>query len=354
MTESDVEEYSDIGIKDKGERMEGKDGIDRMVLEHLLFHKAVGEGGIRVEKYLEILREVNEGEHLSMEDSRDRTAAMIFHLVLSEGFNPWDIDLKRFAALYLERMGEELDFITAGRLMHMAYRILKLQSKELLYSLLEPEEDYEDSMDIEEWMEDDDSYNYTTRVVESPEPPIEERIIRKGKRRVTLFELVEAFRTAEEEAKRMKEHNLRMKEERKRQEALRRRNRKRVGERLHEEDYREDIKRVYEVLTALGKRHLTFQELTRISPVDNVSTFISLLFLSFNEKLVIYQENFPEGEIHIEMPIISDILTEKSPNMNMEKMMDRKKGDVELPGISAHAHNYSDSISPQELNFIHR
>ncbi len=355
MTESDVEGYSEIALKNEKDNEEGKEEeeelIDRMVLEHLLFHKAVGEGGIHVGKYLEILREVKEGEHLSMDDPRDRTAAMIFELVLEEGFNPWDIDLKKFARLYLKRMKEELNFITAGRLMLMAYRILRLQSTDLLESLLEQEDDYDESMGIEDWMEDDASYAYTTRVVQSPQPPIEERVTHKGNRRVTLYELVEAFRGAEDEAERMREHNLIMREERRRQEALRKKNRKRVGQRVHDEDYREDIRKVHEVLTKLGRERCTFHELVEVSPVDEVTTFITLLFLNFDEKIRIYQENFPKGEIHIEMPVAPELVEGTLPPIKHTEEL--PEGAVQVENLGVTAHPVGDAGHPQGLDFIH-
>ncbi len=288
------------------------EGIDVAVLEHLLFHHAIGEGGIHIDKYLGILKGITDGEHLSMEDPGDRTAALVFELVIKEGFDPWDIDLKRFAILYMKRMKhsvrkdsikEDLDFITAGRLIFMAFRILRLRSNELLESLSEPDEDdYDDYMELEPWMEDDASYAYTKRVIEMKNPPVEETVTHRGDRRITLFELVEAFNEATDEAEGIREHNLRMKEERRRQYRLRRRDRKSVGQKVHNEDYEEDINRVYSILSGLDGGLIAFRQLVQVSPIDDICTFIALLFLNFDEKVDVWQEDFPRGEIYVRMP----------------------------------------------------
>lgn len=276
--------------------------IDMEVLNHLLFHKAIGEGGINIDKYLGILRGMSEGDHVTMDDPKDRTTALVFELVIQEDFNPWDIDLKRFARTYLKRLKGDLDFITAGRLIFMAFKILRLQSTELLESLSEPYDDYDDYMEIEGWMEEDASYIYTRRVVESKTPPIDESIMRRGNRPVTLYELVEAFNEAAEESVTMREHNLRMKEERRRIERLRRRNRKHVGDKVHDEDYKIDIERVHGALLKMNTRRITFSQLSPISPTDEITTFIALLFLNFDEKIEIKQKDFPRGEIIITIP----------------------------------------------------
>ncbi len=299
--DSDVEEYSQpLELPASESVKKDKIEIDMVVLEHLLFHKAIGEGGINVDKYLEILRSLTEGDHVIMDDPRDRTAALVFELVIKENFNPWDIDLKRFALQYLERIKDHLDFITAGRLVFMAFRILKLQSSELLESLYLPEEDdYDDMMDIEPWMEEEESYLFTRKVVEMKNPPVEEIISHRGDRRVTLFELVNAFNDAVDESVLIREHHERMKEERRRQARLRKKTRSRVGEKVHDEDYKEDIDAVFTVLTNQEQDVIPFSRLLDDSPVDHVTTFISLLFLNFEEMIEVWQENFPYGEIFI-------------------------------------------------------
>ena len=293
--QDDPSPESSIGLMDTA--------IDMEVLNHLLFHQAIGEGCINIDKYLDILKGITEGEHLTMMDSRDRTTALVFELVLNEDFNPWNIDLKRFSESYLKRLKGDLDFITAGRLIFMAYRILRLQSAELLESLSEPDEDdFDDFMQIEDWMEDDESYAYTRKVVEMKNPPIEEAILHRGDRRVTLFELVEAFSDAAVESEEMMEHNVRMRAERNRLAQLRRKNRTHVGDRVHDEDYREDIRKITAVLRELDVKTLTFSNLVQHSPIDTITTFIALLFLNFDEKITIEQKDFPYGELIITIP----------------------------------------------------
>ncbi len=57
---------------------------------------------------------------------------MVFELVLSNNFDPWDINLMEFTRMYTKKMhAEEVNFIVAGKLMYMAWSILKMQSEEV-------------------------------------------------------------------------------------------------------------------------------------------------------------------------------------------------------------------------------
>ena len=105
------------------------------VLGHLMFHKALideGRGAEKIDRYLGLLRSA-EGEHQAAGGPLDRSLQMVFELVLSNDMDPWDVDLMKFAKLYGQRMqSEEVDFIVAGKIMHMAWSILRMQSCEVL------------------------------------------------------------------------------------------------------------------------------------------------------------------------------------------------------------------------------
>ncbi|NBK25608.1 MAG: hypothetical protein EOM68_26760, partial [Spirochaetia bacterium] len=105
-----------------------KEAETEAVLNHLLFHKALideDQDDCRMDRYLEILSEAEAGEALS--DPMDESIRAVFHLVLNQGFDPWDIDLMEFTRLYAgkikggmsslremaESIGEGLDDLTS-------------------------------------------------------------------------------------------------------------------------------------------------------------------------------------------------------------------------------------------------
>ncbi|MBU4255889.1 MAG: segregation/condensation protein A, partial [Candidatus Thermoplasmatota archaeon] len=170
------------------------------VLNHLLFHKSlIGEKdeGERINKYMEMVKCL-ENDYASIKSQFDREIMVMFELVIEQRLDPWDVDLVKFSKLYMKRVRKEknLNLVTAGYIVLTAWTILKLQSDKLLELSLQSDETEELSWDvIPDWFVEDDRYDYTAAVLHG-EAPIEERIRRKGDRKVTLFELVEAFNEA--------------------------------------------------------------------------------------------------------------------------------------------------------------
>jgi segregation and condensation protein A len=97
------------------------------VLGHLMFHKALideGRGAEKIDRYLGLLRSAEGEKQIAGREPLDRSLQLVFELVLSNDLDPWDVDLMKFAKLYGQRMHtEEVDFIVAGKLMHMAWSI---------------------------------------------------------------------------------------------------------------------------------------------------------------------------------------------------------------------------------------
>ncbi len=185
------------------------------VLHYLLWQKAqVGEDlqtPETVDHYLALVRDLKEGVHVVIQDPYQRATAMLFELVLSEEFNPWSIDLVRFTAAFLDRVkaSGELDFAVAGRLIHMAWRILLLQSQEIL-SLREPDvlppdpetsaaepldEGYLGALDTPEQVD------VTETFLRAPEVPLEGMVRHAEPRPVGLLDLALAFQEAEAQAR---------------------------------------------------------------------------------------------------------------------------------------------------------
>ena len=103
--------------------------IDNEVINHLLFHKSLideKDANDRINSYVSMLQKSEEGEHISIENPFDRSIAIAFELVMQQHLDPWDIDLVNFSTLYLNRAKQEkIDLLTAGRIIYMAWKVLK-------------------------------------------------------------------------------------------------------------------------------------------------------------------------------------------------------------------------------------
>ena len=187
--------------------------IDNDVINHLLFHKSLideKDDATRINRYVSMLQKTDEGEYISIENPFDRSIAIAFELVMQQHLNPWDVDLVSFSTLYMKRAKEEkIDLMTAGRIIYMAWKILKLQSNDLVVTMENQEETYEPfgwgDIPTEMWLTKDDAYSYTNLVMNMPEPPLDEPLRRDSKRKVTLIELLDAFDHARKESE---EHQL--------------------------------------------------------------------------------------------------------------------------------------------------
>lgn len=270
------------------------------VINHLLFHKAlIGEDddNERINKYLDI---VKEGEHLAIKDPFDRSVALAFELVLQEQLNPWDIDLVKFSSMYLEHAREEeLDLVTAGRVILMAWSVLKLQSDDLVRRTEERQQEPDELLwdEMPDFLLADDELDFTERVNRSPKPPIDEKVWHEGDRKVTLMELVDAFETARQEA----EHRKEMRKIRDRMRAdraeLARRNTK---GRVHKEDLEADKIEIWKRISALNGADIPLRRICDPEDLDDfVMAFNSVLFLHRDRRIDLWQEDFPYGTIYL-------------------------------------------------------
>jgi segregation and condensation protein A len=317
------------------ERYEEYDSGEQ-VINHLMFYKSIiseEDSGQKISEYMELVRGLKEGEHLPIKDPFDKSIALTFELVMQNHLNPWDVDLLKFSTLYMDRMKheEDVDFITAGRLMFMAWSVLKLQSDEVLASdQPKPQEQPADAgwdPGISgEWMQNDASVDFTTAVLNRPEPPIQESVWRKGTRPVTLFELVGAFEEARKEAELQKV----LAEERKRQRLLwEGQKAMKVDQMMHREDLQEDINNIWCRIKPLTGRI----PLAKLCPSgceeEHLTAFVSVLFLAFVNQVRVWQENFPYGEIYLEKVGDSELNLERLQNIThpqKKEIWDIKKG----------------------------
>lgn len=279
--------------------------IDNDVINHLLFHKALideKDDAIRINQYVDMAQKSNEGEHISIDNLFDRSIAIAFELVIKNQLNPWDIDLVSFSSMYLKRAKEEkIDLITAGRIIYMAWRVLKLQSDNLVVSMEKQEEQYEPlgwgDIPSEIWLTKDDAYSYTSLVMNMPESPLDEPLRRDAKRKVSLIELLNAFDQARKESE---EHQLLEQQRKEERERLEESARKRMKGTAHEDHLEEDLRVVWERIKKFQNKTISIMDICEKDGREElIKILVSVLFLAYENKISVHQQKFPYGKIYI-------------------------------------------------------
>lgn len=286
-------------MKNSNENINSRSVSDE-VLNHLLFHKSLiaeEDEAERINKYMEMVKSLD-NDYISIKSKFDREIMVLFELVIEHRLDPWDVDLVKFSKLYLKRVRKEknVDLVTAGYIVLTAWTILKLQSDKLLESSLQSDGE-EISWDvIPDWFVENDKYDYTVAIMQS-EPPIEERIRRKGDRKVTLFELVEAFN----EAKKTIRLRELMQENRKKQRITGEKNDLRnIDEQMHKENMEEDIGIVWGRICDFNGAAIPLSRIYNGNKDDFIRTIMSVLFLATEMKINVWQKKFPYGEIFVQ------------------------------------------------------
>jgi len=295
-------------------------GLDS-VLGHLMFHKALiseDEAHHKLDRYLDIARQFQMEQDVVIKDPVDRSMQLVFDLVLNNNFDPWDIDLVSFTDLYLRRMkNSEVNFIVAGKLVFMAWSILKLQSEEVLAASQDQQQ-----MFCSDWDFDviDDCF------VEGPASQVQvdvpesidlcEAIRHQQQRPVSLIELLDAFDDAREEAE-LREQRQRMRD------AISAAEQK-FDPKNHAEDLEKDVEEVWTRIMRCGNGPVPIDDIFGGGKEDRVTVFISLLFLARNGKISLWQDDLPYGQIFLEIKIPWDI-----------GLLEDAKAAVKLPHQSA-------------------
>jgi segregation and condensation protein A len=270
------------------------------VVRHLLWHKAMvgdDDDGRRLTDYIELVQQAQDGEHVALKDGFHRDLAIAFELVIREHLDPWDLDLSKFAQMYLREAKERgVDIVTAGRIILMAWTVLKLQSDEVAErAVLRPAaEEAPGWEDLPDWGFTDDQVSYNERVLSLPRAPIDEKIRHKGDRRVTLMELIGAFEEVHQEAQQrlvLNEQKLAMRL------SLRRKMRGRVGGMMHKDDLEAEIAETWQRVLDYPGTPVPFSSLCEPNPMDVVQTFNAVLFLAKMGRVSVAQEDFPYGEV---------------------------------------------------------
>ncbi len=219
-----------------------------------------GQTDLETSKFLDRLMELStleEAEHQFLLEPFDRSVALVFQMFQSSDLDPWDVDLSSFIEMFNERIGvaENIDLPSCGRLIRMAWSILRGQAS----SLLERQERAFEFQEEEVWdfdagweaEFDDAEYNFSVGVMTGAADEVlpsifEGRIHRDEGRPVTLGELLLGLRDA---GKIAEEQRLREKIAKERRETHAKA-RERFSGSLHVEDLEGDLRRTWEALKA--------------------------------------------------------------------------------------------------------
>ena len=134
-----------------------------------------GEADLATSKYLDRISELagmEEAEHQFLVDPFDRSVALVFQMFQSSDLDPWDVDLSFFIEMFSERIedSQNIDLPTCGRLIRMAWSILKGQASDLIerqeraFDFTEEDEnwDFEGGWEMDF---DDADYNFSVGVL---------------------------------------------------------------------------------------------------------------------------------------------------------------------------------------------
>ena len=146
--------------------------------------------------------------------------------------------------------------------------------------------------------------DYNQAVLTGSAMPLTEAVHREGRRAVTLMELMDAFDEARREAEIQVQLN-----------ALREQALKHIApnfhQKVHGEDLTEDIGTTWARLTQFNGEPVPLRRLTTGDAWDEVTVFMSVLFLAHLEKIKLWQKSYPYGEIYVKRLSTQETIAEE-------------------------------------------
>ena len=313
-----------------------------------------GQPNLETSKFLDRLMELStleEAEHQFLIDPFDRSVALVFQMFQSSDLDPWDVDLSSFIEMFNEKIeeAENIDLPSCGRMIRMAWSILRGQASSLI-------ERQERAMDFEEEVDwdfdggweaefDDADYNFSVGVMtgaadETLPSMFEGRIHREEGRPVTLGELLLGLKDASRIAEEQRTRERIAKERREAHD----RARARFSGSLHVEDLEGDLKRTWEALKSRAESSETValrevaDELNRTSQVgpdqeeakteSQVTAFVSTLFLTNRGYISLDQEGGYNGRI-----VLGDLWGESKDYDELTQRLHPKSDSMEASNV---------------------
>lgn len=218
---------------------------------------------------------------------------ILYNLVTKENMDPWDVNISTLSKKFMDMLKQlkDMDFNLPGKVVLAAALLLRLKSSKLvdeeileldrLIASTEEIEDADDLIDYEEAL--------PGNLIGEEKPKLIPRTPQPRKRKVSIYDLVDALEKALEVRKRrvtrsIPPQNIVLPE-------------KTVNMGMVMGTLFKKIKELF----SLGNKRLTFQQLIPSeSKEDKVSTFVPLLHLINQRKINVYQQQH-FGEIEIEL-----------------------------------------------------
>ena len=270
------------------------------VVNHLLFHKAmVGVDIDRVDQYIEIADGASSAAEVStIEDPFTRSVTLLFMLVKEHGLDPWSLDMKHLIMEYQKYAlkDDDLDLPLAGSVLGWAWDVLKMRASGAIDAtepIPEPQPD---------WVDFDFGWEptYAEQLEDSVEPPIEESVLFRGERRVTLMELVGALedaRNVENERKARLERRRQLKEA---QESVLSEVAEKLSDKLHLDDPTQYKEKVWQRINEFNGKPIPMGDLLdRPEKASVVRTFVGSLFLAREGRIDIIQKELDSHSIYV-------------------------------------------------------
>ena len=270
------------------------------VVNHLLFHKAmVGVDIDRVDQYIEIADGASSAAEVStIEDPFTRSVTLLFMLVKEHGLDPWSLDMKHLIMEYQKYAlkDDDLDLPLAGSVLGWAWDVLKMRASGAIDAtepIPEPQPD---------WVDFDFGWEptYAEQLEDSVEPPIEESVLFRGERRVTLMELVGALedaRNVENERKARLERRRQLKEA---QESVLSEVAEKLSDKLHLDDPTQYKEKVWQRINEFNGKPIPIGDLLdRQEKASVVRTFVGSLFLAREGRIDIIQKELDSHSIYV-------------------------------------------------------
>ena len=271
-----------------------------LVVNHLLFHKAmIGIDTDKIDQYVKIAGEASSTTEVStIEDSFTRSVTLLFMLVKEHGLDPWSLDLKHLIIEYQKYAvnSDDLDLPLAGSVLGWAWDVLKMRANGAILAtepIPEPQP---------EWIDFDFGWEptFAEQLDDCMEPPIEESVLFRGERRVTLMELVGALEDARNIEVERKARLERRKELREARKLVLSEIAERLGEKLHNDNPTQYKEKVWQKINELNGKPIPIGDLLD-SPekASVVRTFVGSLFLAREGRIDIIQKDLESHSIYV-------------------------------------------------------
>ncbi|MCL4334435.1 MAG: hypothetical protein M1290_04100 [Candidatus Thermoplasmatota archaeon] len=223
-----------------------------------------------------------------IENKRGEIILKVLEVVDKYGLDPWNIDLDKFTTVFLSEVNKYFrDFPVAGKIVYFAWINIRNKSELMLPQPEEPEEIFEDSVDV--------------GGEELPVPEISLGYLPVEKRNVTIEDIVDAIKNTP--------ISFLTNTVRKAKKII-------FQETAHPEDFQVIIGEVWNRMLHSKKDHFTMESISKGSTDDLIDVFQSSLFLSYFGRIELNQE-VPFGNIWIKM-LKKDSSTTPVPEVKLE------------------------------------